>query len=262
MLASARNGEATRPIGLPPPELQNPTTRHSRLEECLRQLQEEAEQEAACQAKKIEERKTEANPTDPDSRIMKSHTGFLQGYNGQVIVTGEQVIVAASLAQEANDQHQLLPMLEKMENNLQAIGLQQGPPVLLADAGYCNEENLKKVTNRSTSDRPECFIATKKDWKERKACRELLPPRGRIPRKLTPRQRMERKLRTKRGKALYRLPSQTVEPVFGQIKTCLGCDGLLLRREEATGGEWLLICAAFNMGKYCRWTKVQGQGKA
>ena len=55
---------------------------------------------------------------------MKSRRGYLQGYNGQVAVSEEQLIMAASLTQEANDQHQLSPMLETLQENLQAIDLQ------------------------------------------------------------------------------------------------------------------------------------------
>lgn len=285
---NARYGSRQRGDELPP-ELRDPATRQARLEECLRRLQEEAEEEATQQTQKIEDRKAEeeatgkkkrgrkpkdpdpdpspqakANPTDPDSRIMKSRHGYLQGYNGQVVVNEEQLILAASLTQEANDQHQLSPMLETLEENLRAIGLLGGPRVFLTDAGYCNEENLKKAaaSGRGSRGTPELLIATKKDWKQRKECREMPPPRGRIPSDLTPRQRMDRKLRTERGKALYRQRGRTVEPVFGQIKRRLGYDGLLLRGLRNADGEWKLICAAFNLFKLCRWSTAQGPGRA
>lgn len=67
-------------------------------------------------------------------------------------------------------------------------------------------------------DGPELVIATTKSWKQRQAARERGAPRGRIPKGLCPRERMERRLLTKRGQALYRTRGQTVEPVFGQIK--------------------------------------------
>ncbi|MCX5970594.1 MAG: transposase, partial [Coprothermobacterota bacterium] len=210
-----------------------------------------------------------ANPTDPDSRIMKSRRGYLQGYNGQVAVSQEQLIMAASLTQEANDQHQLSPMLETLQENLQAVGLLEGPQAVIGDAGYCNEENLKKAaaSGGGSPRRPEVFapellIATKKDCKQQKEWREMPTPRGRIPSNLTPRQRMDRKLRTQRGKALYRLRSRTVEPVFGQIKRRLGYDGLLLRGLAGADGEWKLICAAFNLFKLCSWNTAQGPGRA
>lgn len=81
-----------------------------------------------------------------------------------------------------------------------------------------------------------------KDWKRWKALREA-PPRGRIPKHLTATQRMERKLRTKRGAALYTKRSQTVEPVFGRIKDTRGLDGFCRRWLSSCDSEWAVICA-------------------
>lgn len=86
------------------------------------------------------------------------------------------------------------------------------PAELTADAGYWTEENAKLE-----DDRTELFIATKKDWKQRKALAEQGPPRGRIPNNATARDRMERKLLTRRGRAVYRQCGSTVEPVFGKM---------------------------------------------
>jgi hypothetical protein len=60
---------------------------------------------------------TKANVTDPDSRIMKNRTGYVQGYNGQAVVTESQIIIAAELTTEENDVKQLLPMIEKAASN-------------------------------------------------------------------------------------------------------------------------------------------------
>ena len=98
---------------------------------------------------------------------------------------------------------------------------------------------------------PEFLIATTKDWKQRKAMREQGAPRGRIPKHLSPRDRMERKLLTKRGKSLYKLRSQMVEPVFGQIKA-RGCGTFMRRGLEAVRSEWRLICATHNLLKLFR----------
>ncbi|HDL86515.1 MAG TPA: hypothetical protein ENH11_09365, partial [Candidatus Acetothermia bacterium] len=77
-------------------------------------------------------------------------------------------------------------------------------------------------------------------------------PRGRIPTGMTVKERMERKLLTKRGKALYKLRSQTVEPVFGQIKECRGSGTFLRRGTAAVNSEWRLICAGHNLLKLWR----------
>ena len=74
-------------------------------------------------------------------------------------------------------------------------------------------------------------------------------PRGRIPGRLSPRDRMRRKLRTKGGRQRYALRMETVEPVFGQIKEGRGFRQLLLRGLERVNREWLLICTGHNLLK-------------
>ena len=78
---------------------------------------------------------------------------------------------------------------------------------------------------------------------------DAAPPRGRMPGNLSARERMERKLLTRRGRDLYRLRGQTVEPVFGQMKGIQGADRFMMRGEEEAGGEWNLHCAAHNLRK-------------
>ena len=89
------------------------------------------------------------------------------------------------------------------------------PKAGLADAGYWSEANIRAC---SWPEMPELLIATTKDWKQRKMLREKGCPRGRIPKGLSPWDRMERKLLTKRGRALYKKRGVLVEPVFGQVK--------------------------------------------
>ena len=151
------------------------------------------------------------------------------------------------MTQEANDVHQLHPMTEEAQQELKAAGVEYEIEIELADAGYWSERNLAGL---SPTD-PEFLIATTKDWKQRKAMRGQGAPRGRIPEHLSPRERMERKLLTKRGKSLYKLRSQMVEPVFGQIKT-RGCDIFMRRGHEAVRSEWRLICATHNLLKLFR----------
>jgi hypothetical protein len=58
-------------------------------------------------------------------------------------------------------------------------------------------------------------------------------PRGRIPADATPAERMARKLKTKKGKAVYARRKTIVEPVFGQIHTRQGKHVLLRGLEKA-----------------------------
>ena len=183
---------------------------------------------------------------------MKTRHGYVQGYNAQAAVTEDQVIIAAEVTQEENDVRQLHPMLEKAAEALESAGVKEKVGAILADAGYFSEKNLADAS----PDGPELFIATTKDWKQRKALADAPPPRGRIPNNLSSKDRMERKLLTVRGRAMYKKRGQTVEPVFGQIKDARGCARFLQRGSAAVSAEWKLICVAHNL------LKLFGSGKA
>ena len=186
-----------------------------------------------------------ANMTDSDSRMMKTRTGYVQGYNGQVAVDCDsQVIVAADLTQDCNDKNQLVPMMDKIQENMGRL-----PKCGTMDAGYDNEEQIRQFR-----DDVDLYIPTQKDWKQRKAMRELPPPRGRIPKKLTLRERMERKLLTKKGKKIYKKRGASVEPVNGQIKSIRRFDRLSLRGLQKGKGEWTFICTTHNILKLWRKT--------
>ena len=53
------------------------------------------------------------NITNAESRILKGRQGFLRGYNAQAVVSRNQIILAADVVQDANDQKQLLPMVKQ-----------------------------------------------------------------------------------------------------------------------------------------------------
>ncbi len=128
---------------------------------------------------KLTGNKAKANITDPDSRIMKMRRGYVQGYSAQIVVTEDQSVVAAVVVQDANDVKLLESMLERALSNLEAVEAEKSPKDLGADAGYWKESlPVEYIEERG----PELFIATKKDWKQRKELRERGAPRGR-PRK-------------------------------------------------------------------------------
>ena len=101
-----------------------------------------------------------ANVTDPESRIMKTAKGYVQGLNAQAAVTADQIVVAAEVTQEANDTRQMVPMVEKTAENLSAVGIDRKVGAALADAGYWSEANVEALQERGG---PEPFIATTKD---------------------------------------------------------------------------------------------------
>lgn len=188
------------------------------------------------------------NFTDPDSKIMKTADGaFHQCYSGQALVDeSAQVIVAAELADEAPDTRQLEPALDQLVHNLEAIGAElPAQASLSADAGYFSADNVR-ITHEQGLDP---HIAT-----GRFKHSEPPPPapRGRIAKNATPKQRMARKLKTQKGRAVYSRRKTIVEPVFGQIDTVQNGRKLLLRGKQAARAQWRLTCAVHNLLKLHR----------
>jgi len=139
-------------------------------------------------------------------------------------------------------------MLAQAEANRQAVEIEEEMGVALADAGYCSEENF----TRTPAGNVELLVAVQKDYKQRKAMTEQLPPEEPIPDGLSPTELMERKLLTERGREMYKIRGRTVEPVFGQIKDVRGFDRFMRRGIEACRSEWSLVCATHNLLKLWR----------
>ena len=187
--------------------------------------------------------KAQRNFTDPESRIMPMSGGrdFQQAYNCQAVVDdAHQVIVAAEATNQASDKNQAVSMIEQAIGNVGAV-----PKEVSADAGYYSARAVDGLSALGVDP----FVAPDKT---RHGQAIPLAPRGRIPANLSARDRMRRKLRTKRGRQRYGLRKQTVEPVFGQIKQGRGLRQFLLRGLEKVNREWLLICAGHNLLKLFR----------
>ena len=220
--------------------------RESRIER-IRQAQRALEQRARDEAQSEGEEEKQAQPapkaqynfTDPESRIMKGTEGFVQAYNTQVAVEPVfQLIVGQTVTPAENDKQQLVPMIEKIEEQSG-----QKPHEVLADTGYCSEENLRYLGKRKISG----WVATEK-WKHgerRPPC-----PRGPLPSEADEVDRMKRKLQTQVGTRVYATRKSVVEPVFGQIKQGRGFRQFLLRGLEKVRGEWALICLTHNLLKF------------
>ncbi|MBB2996229.1 transposase [Paeniglutamicibacter cryotolerans] len=192
------------------------------------------------------------NFTDPQARIMKTADGsYHYCYNAQAVVdAGHQVIVAAELGQGANDYGQLVPMVERVQENLGMM-----PKTLSADAGYCSKANLVEAGRMEAEHGTGFFISTAR---VKHATPIPESPRGRIPANATLGERMARKLKTKPGKQVYSRRKVIVEPVFGQIKTRQG-KHLLLRGLQNAQAEWKLLAAGHNLLKLHAF-RAQGAG--
>ncbi len=189
--------------------------------------------------------KITVNVTDPESRIMSTNQGWIQGYNVQAAVNESQVVIAYSATTDHSDALQLLPMVRATEETASAAGIDGSIGLVLADAGYWGEEN-------ATADGPDRLIATTKDWKQRKAAREMGVTEGPPPPDASPLEQMEHRLRTKEGAAAYATRSYTVEPPFGNVKENLGFRRFMRRGQSAAQSESGLIFATHNLMKIFR----------
>jgi len=226
-----------------PAELQRRESRLKRIREAKRALEARAKDEAApgepAESAKPDS-KAQYNFTDPASRIMKGPDGFVQAYNVQVAVDELQLIVGQGVTQETNDKRQLMPMITTIEQ-------QSGdtPTQLLADAGYCSDENLTAIGDTNI----DAYISTRK---QKHGERPGPCPRGPLPNAATIIDRMSRKLHTKAGASVYARRKAIVEPVIGQIKQARGFRQFLLRGFEKVQGEWSLVCTTHNILKLYR----------
>ena len=186
-----------------------------------------------------------ANTTDPDVRVMRNQKGYVAGYNGQLVVTAQQVIVGAMLSQHPVDRTLLHPALDTCRRQLAAAGIQPRMRTMLADSGYVSEDNFA----RAEADGLRLLAPLGKDPATRRAGN---PAGRRDLAKLPATARAVRRMRHHRGRADYKLRAQTVEPVIGQIKTCQKLTMMSRRGFTACRSEWLLAATAHNLRKLHR----------
>jgi IS5 family transposase len=183
----------------------------------------------------------QVNLTDDESRIMKvAGGGFEQCYNAQALVDTEtMLVVAQEVTQAANDKQQIEPMLKKLR--ALPAGLNT-PTTLLADTGYYSEHNVGACLEAGI----EPLIAVGREghhphWQERFSEPEpLAEDAGAV-------DTMKHTLKTRAGKKRYALRKQTVEPVFGIIKSVMKFRQFMLRGLVNVGNEWTLVCLAWNL---------------
>jgi transposase len=241
-----------------PDELARRETRLKKIREAREALEQQARDKAAKHVEQMESEgrnhrtdpdaavpkpKDQRNFTDPDSKIMKtSNKGFDQCGNAQIVTDENQVILAADVTSQANDVRQVEPLLSQLQSNVEAAELNGKLNEFLGDAGYFSESNVNVLIEAQLDP----YLAT-----QRLKHNEQIPeaPRGRIPDGLSLKQRMARKLRTKKGRETYSKRKWIVEPVFGQIKESRGFRQFLLRGLENMQGEWTLVCLTHNLLK-------------
>lgn len=229
-----------------PEELQRREQRLGKIQEAIERLRSrQAAEDRAAGRKEVpagaEEGKTrrdfgeplekkQDNFTDPESRIMKTSSGFEQCYNGQLAVDSEsRLIVAAKVTQSGVDHDELLPVLEEVRTNVGQL-----PEAVLADAGYRSEENLQSLEASAI----DAYVALGREGKKSVVKNVEKHPAT---------QRMKQKLETPEGQKRYAKRKSIVEPVNGWIKSVLGFRQFSLRGLKKVSGEWTLVCLSLNL---------------
>jgi transposase len=185
------------------------------------------------------------NPTDPDSRILKTQRGWIQGYNCQAAVVrvqgGRRLVLAAEVVQDANDTRQAVPMMAAAVANAERAGL-GGIDLVALDAGYWSDHNL-------TAPGPDRLIAC---GKNRTMIADLrangyATDEDAPPPQASPADKMRHRLRTRAGAEAYAQRAATVEPAFGDVKHNRGITRFQRRGTPAADSEWKMVNLTSNL---------------
>lgn len=285
----------------PGPALRGQGGRRAQLRALLEELKTEAEEKSfeAHMAKRAEKEavtgkpirgrrpkpdaathksRKQANITDPDSRLLKTKDGYVQGYNAQAVATTDQLVIAAEVTNLAMDAPAYAPMITAAKKNLKDAGEKRRVRRVVADAGYWSIDNvgLKGVESFIAPDRVRQLKRIAEGEQERTALldrveageidtldasEQLGVTRARVNQLLRRRRigdpdplttTMIAKLDSPRGRKTYKRRAPTIEPVFAQIKHNRRIRTISRRGLTAADTEWKLICATHNLLKIYR----------
>jgi hypothetical protein len=188
-----------------------------------------------------------ANLTDPDSRLLKTRNGWIQGYNCQTATSDDEFIVSARATQDANDLEQFIPTINDLTTTAHTLADRTGREDLrqigtaLADAGYDSDTNL-------TTEGPDRLIAdSKRHTINQRAATN--PATGAPPAHATPREQMTHRLRTQQGHTLYKRRAPMSEAPNAWLKDRRGLRRFARRGLAAVHAELSLASAVTNLLK-------------
>jgi transposase len=190
--------------------------------------------------------KDQYNFTDPQSRVMKTTSGFEQSYNAQAGVEVEsRLIVSQRVSDAPNDKEQLVPGIEAISPVIESVR------AVLVDSGFYSEAAVAKAEQSGPwahAPGPKIYAATGRQPHGRSV--EQLERRDDPPQpgpQASARERMAHRVSTKEGRKLYAQRKQTIDPVFGIIKATMGFRRFGLRGLDKVRTEWTLVTLAYNL---------------
>lgn len=176
------------------------------------------------------------NLTDPDSRVVPTRRGFMQGYTAQAVTTTDQIVVTADVICGGNERRTLQGLVEASEGELRRAGVSDPVTATVADAGFWNTEQIEALKARGI------HTLVSPDNRRRKTP-------GQYRQKKDHYVRMREELATEDGRALYSQRKWMIEPVFGQVKHNRRIDRFMRRGLAACRAEWRLMMATHNLLK-------------
>lgn len=185
-----------------------------------------------------------ANLTDPDSRLLKTRNGWIQGYNCQTAASEDQFIIHADATQDTNDVRQFPPTAEAVADIAAHLHERTGREdltvgVMIGDAGYDSEANL-------TAPGPDRLIANATRHKlDERATTD--PATGDPPDHATARQRMDHQLRTTEGQQLYKRRAPLIEAPHSWLKDRRGLRQFTRRGLQPVRSELRFAAAVTNL---------------
>jgi transposase len=254
-MAEEADGKAERQVISIPDEIKLREERKKALEEAraeMERLYEAAQEEGAKTRKKLDE--YQHNFTDKDSRIMKAGNGkhYEQSYNAQAVVDteGSMLILGGYVTQNGNDKKEMALAVASVDEEVREI------ETICVDTGFYSEDAVaavEKTNEEGEREGPEVFCAVEKGH-HGKTVEDLKDkgPKGCPPENQSAKEKMARKLKTRRGKEIYKKRKETVEPVFGIIKSVMGFRQFMLRGIEKVNTEWALVRVAYNFKRLHR----------
>src|SRR5213593_4631364 len=184
------------------------------------------------------------NFTDPESRIMKAGSGqhFEQSYNAQAAVELEsRLIVGERVSQAPNDKQELAPTVAAIVPTVSVAAV-------LTDSGFFSEEAVQKVEQTESGNPTGTVVyAAVEKTSHHRTVADLEPEPEPLAEGASVSEVMKRRMKTAQGKALYKFRQETVEPVFGIIKSVIGFRQFLLRGLAKVSLEWQLVCLSYNL---------------
>jgi len=272
-----------------PEELRRRQDRLARIEAAMKRLEAQAQAEANVERQRRDEaeaerqrtgrkrrgrapgpivetpaEKAQTNFTEPELPIMKTaNKGWDCCGNAQASVDdGCQIILACDVTDQCNDKQQAEPMAEATRGQLEQAGIapeadESGarPRIPAAlDTGYYSESAVAGLEREGFDP----HIATERQRHHSTlptVAAESPPPalETKSPPPATAKEKMQAKLKTAEGRAVYARRKAIVEPVFGQTKEARGFRRFLLRGLKKIRGEWRLVCLTHNLLKIWRY---------